>query len=272
MKPTHTLIQYQQHGPAHQEMTEANVIVEAPVSLTVNGRPWQTFMCTPSDLEALAIGFLFTEGLIESMADIAVVQVCSEGTSVDVWLHESVTVPEHWVRTSGCNGGLTAADFDHAHLSVSDGVKLAPEDIHRLVRQLFESQPFYRETGGVHTSALSDGQRLCVSAEDIGRHNTLDKIAGQCLLNRLVTSESVLLTTGRISSDMLRKAARMGISIVISRTSPTSLSITLAEQWGITLVGHARRDRFNVYTHPWRIVSPPFELDQWHEPRELVPA
>jgi len=251
-------------------MTEANVIVEAPVSLTVNGRPWLAFMCTPHDLEALAIGFLFTEGVIESMADIAMVQVCSQGKNVDVWLHHSVSVPEHWTRTSGCSGGLTAADFDHTPLSVSDGVKLAPEDIQRLIRQLFESQTLYQETGGVHASALSDGQRICISAEDIGRHNTLDKIAGQCLLNRLVMSESVLLTTGRISSDMLRKAARMGTSIVISRTSPTSLSISLAEQWGITLVGYARRDRFNVYTHPWRIVPPLSQFERWQEPSVLA--
>lgn len=266
------MIQYQQHGSTHWDLTEAQVIVEAPVSLTVNGQPWLTFMCMPLDLEALAVGFLFTEGFIESLADIAVVQVCPQGDNVDVWLQHSVAVPEHWTRTSGCGGGLTAANFDHTHLSLGDGVKLAPEDVQRLVRQLFESQSLYRETGGVHASALSDGQRICVSAEDIGRHNTLDKIAGQCLLNRLVPSESVLLTTGRISSDMLRKAARMGTSIVISRTSPTSLSITLAEQWGITLVGYARRDRFNVYTHPWRIAPPLTQLERWQEPEVLATA
>jgi FdhD protein len=265
MKPTHTLIQYQQHGPAHWEMIETNVIVEAPVSLTVNGRPWQTFRCTPHDLEALAIGFLFTEGLIESMADIAVVQVCSQGKSVDVWLHQAVSIPEHRARPSDCTEELTA-DFDHTHLSIGDGVKLAPEAIQRLTRQLFESQPMYPEAVWIHVSALSDGQRICVSAEDIGRHNTLDKVAGQCLLDRLVMSESVLLTTGRISSDILRKAARMGTAIIISHTSPTSLSITLAEQWGITLIGHARRDRFNVYTHPWRILPSRSEFENWQEP------
>jgi len=189
---------------------------------------------------------------------------------VDVWLKQSVAVPEHWARTSGCSGGLTAADFDHhTHLSVGDGVSLAPEAVQHLIHQLFETQPLYHTTGGVHASALSDGRRICVSAEDIGRHNTLDKIAGHCLLNRVVMSESVLLTTGRISSDMLRKAARMGISIVISRSSPTSLSITLAEQWGITLIGYARRDRFNVYTHPWRMTPAPAPFERLPEPTLL---
>lgn len=253
MKTTYTLIQYQQYRSEHQEAIEADIIVEAPMSLTVNGQVWLTFMCTPSDLEALAIGFLFTEGIIQSIADVSLVQVCSRGDNVDVWLQESAKPPSQWARTAGCSGGLIAAQFDHAHLSVADGVSLSPEAIQHLTRQLFETQTSYEATGGVHVSALSDGYQICVSAEDIGRHNTLDKIAGQCLLNRLVMSESVLLTTGRISSGMLRKAARMGTSIVISHASPTSLSITLAERWGITLIGYARRDRFNVYTHPWRI-------------------
>lgn len=269
MKSTHTLIQYQQHGPTHWKTTEANVIVEAPVSLTVNGRPWHTFKCTPHDLEALAIGFLFTEGVIESMADIAMIEVCPECKSVDVWLHSSVSVDEHWPRPAVNQADLTTT-LDQTHLSVADGVKLAPEVIQHLLRQLFEGQSVYPETSGVHVSALSDGQRICISAEDLDWHNTLDKIAGQCLLDRLVMSESVLLTTGRISSDMLRKAARMGTSIVISRTSPTSLAITLAEQGGITLIGYARHDRFNVYTHPWRIVPSLSEFEHWQKPARVA--
>ncbi len=92
-----------------------------------------------------------------------------------------------------------------------------------------------------------------VAAEDIGRHNTLDKIAGQCLLRQLWPSTRILITTGRISSEMLQKAARLRAPILVSRTSPSSLSIEMAERYGITLVGYARRQRFNVYTHPRRV-------------------
>ncbi len=128
-----------------------------------------------------------------------------------------------------------------------------------LIQLVFEAQDLYRQSGGVHTSALSDGQRLLVVAEDIGRHNTLDKIAGRCLLEDIRPERRILLTTGRVSSEMLQKTARLGADVVISRTSPSSLAIDLADRWGITLIGYARRDRFNVYTHPHRILSSPPE-------------
>jgi FdhD protein len=117
---------------------------------------------------------------------------------------------------------------------------------------LFDSQELYRETGGVHTSALSDGEKILVSAEDIGRHNTLDKIAGLCLMNNIWPDARILITTGRISSEMLQKAARLQAPILISRTSPSSLSIEMAERYGITLIGYARRQRFNVYSNAQR--------------------
>jgi FdhD protein len=127
--------------------------------------------------------------------------------------------------------------------------------VRKLVERLFESQELYRKTGGVHTSILTDGDQITILAEDVGRHNSLDKIAGKCLLESINISKKILLTTGRISSDMLQKSVRIGAAIVISRTSPTSMSVDLAEKWGITLIGYARRDRFNLYTHPGRIIE-----------------
>ena len=118
---------------------------------------------------------------------------------------------------------------------------------------LLEAQVLYRETGGVHTSLLSDGEKIIVSSEDIGRHNTLDKIAGLCLMNNAWSEKRILITTGRISSEMLQKAARMETPILISRTSPSSLSIEMAERYGITLIGYARKHRFNVYSNPHRV-------------------
>jgi len=120
---------------------------------------------------------------------------------------------------------------------------------------LDDDQTLYRQTGGVHTSILSDGKRSILGAEDIGRHNTLDKLAGQMLMNGIKTNASVILTTGRISSEMMQKAIRLGVSVVISRTSPSSMSVELAEKQGITLIGYAKRHRFNVYTHAERITE-----------------
>jgi FdhD protein len=124
-----------------------------------------------------------------------------------------------------------------------------------LISQLFESQALYRTTGGVHTSAVSDGEQIILTADDIGRHNTLDKLAGRLLLDGIQLPRKIILTTGRISSEMLQKANRMGAAVLISRTSPSSLSIELAQRFGVTLIGYARRNRFNIYSHPERITS-----------------
>ena len=132
-------------------------------------------------------------------------------------------------------------------------LKVQPEAIGKLVEMLFEAQSLYRETGGVHTSALSDGEKIILSAEDIGRHNTLDKIAGLCLMNDIWPETKILITTGRISSEMLQKSARLSAPILISRTSPSSLSIEMAERYGITLIGYARKHRFNVYSNTQRV-------------------
>ena len=234
---------------------DAETIVESPVSLTVNGEVWLTFMCTPVSLEAMSVGFLYNEGIIESMKEVEDVRVCEHGDNVDVWLSHSVEQPQSWRRTSGCTGGVTAVDA-LARVDVSfdgDQPRVPPEAIGHLVESLFQSQELYRETGGVHTSALSDGEKIVLVAEDIGRHNTLDKIAGLCLMNKVWPPTRILITTGRISSEMLQKAARIQAPILISRTSPSSLSIEMAERYGITLIGYARRDRFNVYSNSQRI-------------------
>lgn len=248
-------IHYEKYEFRKWEAFDAETIVEAPVSLTVNGEVWLTFMCTPVDLEAMAVGFLFNEGIIESFKEVEDVHVCEHGDNVDVWLNRGVEQPTSWRRTSGCTGGVTAVDA-LARVDVSfrgDHPIVTPEAVGRLVEQLFEAQSLYRETGGVHTSGLSDGEKIVILAEDIGRHNTLDKIAGLCLMKNACPETRLLITTGRISSEMLQKAARMRVPILISRTSPSSLSIEMAERYGITLIGYARRHRFNVYTDPQRV-------------------
>jgi FdhD protein len=190
------------------------------------------------------------------------VRICEHGDNVDVWLTHDAPKPDSWTRTSGCTGGVTAvASIERPKtvsspqgVSVMEEFSLSPGQINHLVEMLFEVQELYRDTGGVHTSALSDGDRVILSAEDIGRHNTLDKIAGLCMLEKTWPEKRILITTGRISSEMLQKAVRMGARLIASRTSPSSLSIELAEAWGITLIGYARRNKFNLYAAPERIL------------------
>lgn len=248
-------VQYQKYEFRKWESIDSETIVETPVSFTVNGQVWLTSMCTPIHLEAMAVGFLYNEGVIESMQEVEDVRVCEHGDNIDIWLNHTVEQPTSWRRTSGCTGGITAVDA-LARVDVSfngSQPQVQPETIGHLVEQLFEAQSLYRETGGVHTSALSDGENIVIVAEDIGRHNTLDKIAGISLMDSISPEIKILITTGRISSEMLQKAARLNAPILISRTSPSSLSIEMAERYGITLIGYARRHRFNVYTNPQRV-------------------
>ena len=248
-------IRYIQYQGSKSSAIDAGVIVETPVSLTVNGKNWLTFMCTPIMLEEMAIGFLYNEGIISTMEEIEDVRICEHEDNIDIWLTRSVDEPASWRRTSGCSGGVTAVDLLSERLTaipVRKGM-IRPEQITALVAGLFESQELYKETGGVHTTALCDGEDIVLSAEDIGRHNTLDKIAGAYLRLRLALPHRYLITTGRISSEMLQKASRLQTEVLISRTSPSSLSIQLAERMGITLIGYARRNRYNVYAHPERI-------------------
>ena len=113
----------------------------------------------------------------------------------------------------------------------------------------------YARSRGVHTAALSDGEQIIVLAEDVGRHNTIDKVRGACLIEQIDPRDKILLCTGRISSEMINKAARMGCPIVASRTSPTSMSVQLAREWNITLAGYVRRDQMKVYAHAGKIES-----------------
>lgn len=263
-------VKFQQIRNNRSKMVEGDMIAESPVALYVNGELWLTFMCTPNNIDALAVGFLYNEAVIETYTEVLDLHICDNWDIIDIWLNHNIQKPKEWKRTSGCTGGYTSADLYSVKPVLIDGTTLESKQVHKLVDTLLGAQNLYSKAGGVHTSVLTDGESVTVMAEDVGRHNSLDKIAGKCLLEGIALSKKILLTTGRISSDMLQKAARIGASIVISRTSPTSLSIELAEKWGLTLIGYARRDRFNIYTHPGRIILPRLQ-EVYHAKKSASP-
>jgi FdhD protein len=248
---------YQQLTSEGWSAVDSGVPEEAPLSIYVNGLELATFMCTPVQQDALALGFLANEGLISGLDEVVVIHVCGAGTCVDVWLNHSVKRPERSIVTSGCGGGLTFDDLSEQIKPLDSNRCVKPSQIQRMMRQLNSAGQLYREVRGVHTSALTDGERLLLLAEDVGRHNTLDKLRGLALLKGLETQDLILLSSGRISSEMLNKAAGMGVPVIASRTSPTSLSVALAQAWGITLIGYARQSRLNVYTAAERLQPDP---------------
>lgn len=233
---------------------------EAVVTLVVNGQALVNVMCTPTRLEDLALGFLFNEGLIHSLEEVAVIELCGDGQTVDVWLEHDIEPPHLRAITSGCSGGTTFEGLAELPEPVVSNLVITPDHVTALMERLFDAASLYRRAGGVHTAALAvrdeDDPLVCV-AEDIGRHNTLDKIAGACLRAGTVTQDGILLTSGRLSSDMVTKVARMAVPVVVSRTSPTSLSMEMARASGITLIGYTRRRSFRVYTGEERVVVEP---------------
>jgi FdhD protein len=254
MQPVDRSETYYKYNREGWQILESKVIAESAVSLTVNGDVWLSFMCTPTDLEALAVGFLFNEQLITTKEEIASVHVCDRGDNVDVWLNHSLNKPSQWQRTSGCNGGFTSAENPSPRALPSAFPLISPALLLDCMDQLLQAQEIYREARGIHCSALSNGERVIYQAEDIGRHNTLDKLAGFLLFNPVTIYPRIILTTGRISSEMLTKSARLSADVVLSRTSPTTRSIELADEQGITLIGYARRSQMLVYTHPERLL------------------
>jgi FdhD protein len=251
------------------EAVDAAIIHEQLVSIFVNGQELATMMCTPIDLRALAVGFLANEGVIDSMDEVRAVHRCPSGSCVDVWLRQAeFEPPRRMILTSGCGGGVTFDDLTAAHPPVTEEIHVPPNRLWDLMDELYQHAHLYSEARGVHTSAWSDGERIILSAEDVGRHNTLDKLRGKALLGGVDTRGGVILTTGRVSSEMINKARSMGVPLICSRTSPTSLSARLAGEWGITLVGYLRRNSMNVDTHPHRVLGPPAAQTAYDSPRE----
>ena len=235
--------------------TSVHLPSEMALAIFVNRQELVTILCTPTKLNCLVLGFLYAEGIISSFGDVASMQVCEEESLADVMLsNPGYQLPTKRTLTSGCGGGAT---FKTQEQRVDSDLVVTPKEVLSLMKQLQEQMVLYRLCGGVHASALSDTKNLLVVAEDIGRHNTLDKIQGECLLRGLRTRDRLLLSTGRISSEMLLKAAKMQAPVVVSQHSPTGNAVSLARDLGIALVGHARGSRLEVYSHPERLGCSP---------------
>lgn len=239
-------------GQAH--VVPGGVIDEALLSIYVNGESLATMMCSPLQLEALTVGYLYNEGIIESAADIGHLQLNQSRSVADVFLRSGdVRTPRRMILTSGCGGGMTGQELSASQPAIESDFCASPELVLRLMRGLQGAAKLYQAVRGVHTAALGDGGGILVSAEDVGRHNAVDKVAGAALLAEVDTRDRILLCSGRISSEMLGKARRMGLPIVVSRTAPTSISLALAQAWRICIIGYARQSRLRVYAHPWRL-------------------
>jgi FdhD protein len=233
-------------GPSVEEVA-GEVVREQPLSVFVNGEKFLTLLCSPMMLEALVVGYLWMEKVIADVAEITSLTVSPVDGRAEVTLAGPVTLPTERILTSGCGGGITFR-IDHRLFPRLDSpLRVRPEELAARMKDLFGAAVHYQRSRGIHGAALADRERLLVVAEDVGRHNAVDKIKGEALLRGIPTEDRVLLSTGRISSEMLLKAVRMGVPVVASRTSPTEMAVGLAEQLGVTVCGYVRPDGLNVY-------------------------
>ncbi|MGI6576028.1 MAG: formate dehydrogenase accessory sulfurtransferase FdhD [bacterium] len=235
------------------------VIREVPVTLYVNEQELVTMLATPQYLDELAVGYLLAEGFLSKACEVASIDIDPDGNWVKV---STATETERgWqlygrrMLTSGCGrGSIFYQSLDALDASVvTSDFTLRPECINALVRSMEDSSLLFQETGGVHVGALANEQGILLFREDIGRHNAVDKIAGYCLLHGINCQDKILLTSGRISSEMIIKAAKLGVPIIISPSAPTDLAVQIAHRLCLTLVGFARGNRFNIYSEAWRI-------------------
>lgn len=256
MEKSHLPVEVQQFSRYDEKNVVINAAIEAPVTLFVNGASWLTFQCTPTEIESLALGFLYNEGFINSPEEIESMHLCVDGTTIDIWLNHLVEKPETWHRSTGCFNGLSTDERERKTLAYLNSDRLiAPHQVFELI-DLFMDQQIPRSTsGGIHTSALADGKIIILQLIDIGRHNTFDKLAGRMLLDDIKVDCPSLITTGRVSSELVIKSVIMRAPLLISLRSASQSAVSLADQWGITLISGANRSRFNLLTHPERVKS-----------------
>ena len=226
---------------------KAEVVREQPLTVYVNGERFLTLLCSPFDLEPLVLGYLWMEKVIAGIEEVGALEVSEVDGRADVTLTHPVTLPTERILTSGCGGGITFRIDPRLFPRVRSTLKVTPEALSARLHDLLRDAVHYHASRGIHGAALADAERVLLIAEDVGRHNAVDKLKGLALLRGLPTTDRILLSTGRVSSEMLLKAARMGVPIIASRTSPTEMAVALAEQLGITVVGYVRADGLNLY-------------------------
>ena len=239
------------------------VAVEEPLQIRLAGELFVTTMRTPGDDEALVLGLLWSEGLIAGLADISAIAPCGQPGEQVLDVRPG---PGTVFRIDGARRGtLTTASCGVCGRAQIDDLLAriepqAPRDVaisavDRALSALRVAQPRFERTGALHAAAaLDEHGEVLASAEDIGRHNAVDKVVGMLLSGRMLTDARILVVSGRTSFEIIQKVASAGISTVVAVSGPTSLAIDLAKSAGIVLIGFAREGRMNVYTHSERLV------------------
>lgn len=237
------------------------VIVEYPFTIFINDEELITLLCSPKSLEFLAVGFLFSEDIISSYADINRMKIDEAKARAYIYMDRPGKIKQKFkgkkTITSGAAKGMIFYDVmdSFQYKKIQKPMEIDIEQIKDLTKKFGEKSELFLTTGGAHSCALCDRDNILIFEEDIGRHNALDKIFGRALMTDINTADKIVLSSGRISSEMLIKTVKRQIPIVISRAAPTSMAIEIARKLDVSLIGFARGDKMNIYSNPTSIKS-----------------
>ncbi|AFL69475.1 formate dehydrogenase accessory sulfurtransferase FdhD [Sulfurospirillum barnesii] len=238
---------------------EDTLVREIKLELYVNGNRVGAVMATPVDQEALAIGYLMSENIIEKFSDVTSLKLLNDGMRVDIEAKvndENIKkLSAEGVVISGCGKSMTA-NIDPEAIEakvIKSTFRLSASKLSREMSQFYTECPLYEQTGCVHTAKLFTDENTYFIGEDIAQHNTIDKVVGKAVMAGIDVRNAFLMVSGRLSSEMVAKAVMHQIPILASRTASTCLGLMIAEKFGLTLIGFVRGDTMNVYRHPQRI-------------------
>jgi len=233
---------------------------ELPVTIILNDQELVTLLCSPTNLGYLAVGFLSSEGLLKSKDEIKNILVDDERGVVRL----ETTGNKGFIQdtlfkrviSSGCGRGASFySAADATNQKVESQMEITADEVFALSTEFQCCSEVWLATHGVHSAALCDRNSILAFSEDIGRHNAVDKIFGKCLLEDIPTKERVVITSGRITSEILHKVAKRDVPIIISISAPTDLGVRIAESMGVTLISFVRGKRMNVCTNAWRVTN-----------------
>lgn len=243
--------------------TTDSYVTEFPLTIMVNGEEFATVICSPDHMEELVLGFLASEGAILKRSELKSIQIDDSKGFAHVELTKDLGDRFEYSTKrmiASCCGKSREFYFHNdaaiAKTSMSH-ITLQPQQVVNMMTRLQSASTLFKRTGGLHNAAISDGDAFFEHRQDIGRHNALDKLYGFCLERHISVRDKVLIFSGRISSEILIKAAKIGVGVILSKSAPTTLAVKLADDLNITAIGFCRDGNFSVYSHPERIKAVP---------------
>jgi len=243
-------------------VAEDLVVHEYPLTIYFNGQELVTLLCSSNNLEALALGFLRTEGLISDISEISSLRLSEEKGIIEIKNFKQGTLSEKLYSKrlvpTGCGscgkGGLFYNIIDSIKCKpVKSDLTISPNQIYDFMEQTLSYSQVYKLTAGVHSAALFDQENLLILCEDVARHNAMDKVIGQALMENIFLQNKFIVISGRVSSEMLLKVAKLGIPILISKSAPTHLAVELAKELKVTLISFVRGNKMTIYANEERV-------------------